>query len=479
MHGLRLSFCVLVMLIFASVCRAQDMESGVDRFGADFKGVSLQAARPELCLSQCEQDNNCKAWTYVKPGPSAQAAQCFLKNSVPPPVQDACCISGVKGIDYNTDRFGSDYKSLALNSPDPALCQAACGDDPMCASWTYGKPGVRGPSAICWLKRDILTPRYDACCESGLSPAACESLCYGNYETATEAKVVVPATASSVEGIRLKAGHNYVLRASGKIRVGVIFEGDTEPTGWDQEAGDNFPAPGWNKYALIYKIDKNGRWKSLTGKAAFIHADRLSTLYLGINDDRLDDNRGAFTASITEYGFIHACCSAGGGSWTGIGGGGTGETSTSTGGTSTGTSGTNSSGTGGSTPKGPCAGTTSNGALLQFNFGVYCGSSRNGEVVGQGCDRPQALTWARNTLPYGCFINETEGTPIAIPLPPTNTTETCTTKTFQLCVACNDGGGDVDTSVYVGACTEDGAKTSVLIGRPYFCRVDSVGACKP
>ena len=74
----------------------QVMESNTDRPGSDFRDFDLPLGLPELCQTICVTDSNCKAWTYVKPGYQGQRARCWLKNGVPNPSHDTCCISGVK-----------------------------------------------------------------------------------------------------------------------------------------------------------------------------------------------------------------------------------------------------------------------------------------------------------------------------------------------------------------------------------------------
>ena len=74
----------------------QVMESNTDRPGSDFRDFDLPLGLPELCQTICVTDSNCKAWTYVKPGYQGGRARCWLKNGVPNPSHDTCCISGVK-----------------------------------------------------------------------------------------------------------------------------------------------------------------------------------------------------------------------------------------------------------------------------------------------------------------------------------------------------------------------------------------------
>ncbi len=73
-----------------------NMEVDTDRPGSDYKDFALSSADPQLCLNACAGEGVCKAWTYTKPGIQGTKAHCWLKNAVPPPVNNTCCVSGVK-----------------------------------------------------------------------------------------------------------------------------------------------------------------------------------------------------------------------------------------------------------------------------------------------------------------------------------------------------------------------------------------------
>jgi hypothetical protein len=70
------------------------MEYGIDRYGLDYRGFQLSVADPKICQSSCSVDLRCKAWTYVKPGIQGTLARCWLKDRVPLPRANDCCISG-------------------------------------------------------------------------------------------------------------------------------------------------------------------------------------------------------------------------------------------------------------------------------------------------------------------------------------------------------------------------------------------------
>ena|GEM_PF-2245129 len=72
------------------------MENDIDRPGNDYRNFDLSSPDPALCKQACDDDLNCKAFTYVKPGFQGSSARCWLKNAIPSAVPSSCCISGVK-----------------------------------------------------------------------------------------------------------------------------------------------------------------------------------------------------------------------------------------------------------------------------------------------------------------------------------------------------------------------------------------------
>jgi len=72
------------------------MEANTDRPGLDYRSFDLPAADPKLCQDACAGEANCRAFTYVRPGVQGPGARCWLKSSVPNPVSNNCCVSGVK-----------------------------------------------------------------------------------------------------------------------------------------------------------------------------------------------------------------------------------------------------------------------------------------------------------------------------------------------------------------------------------------------
>ena len=71
------------------------VEPNMNRPGSDYKSFWLSGGC-EQCQKACAKDPKCKAYTYVKPVKKGAKARCLLKFSVPPPVPNKRCISGVK-----------------------------------------------------------------------------------------------------------------------------------------------------------------------------------------------------------------------------------------------------------------------------------------------------------------------------------------------------------------------------------------------
>jgi hypothetical protein len=72
------------------------------------------------------------------------------------------------GIEYETDRPGSDYKSFEVPSADYVQCHVACRDDETCKAWTYVKSGPNTPTPLCFLKNAVPDAVKNDCCTSGV-----------------------------------------------------------------------------------------------------------------------------------------------------------------------------------------------------------------------------------------------------------------------------------------------------------------------
>jgi hypothetical protein len=103
---------------------SQGMEDNTDRPGDDFATdipveTGMGAAMPltaETCRAACAgwYVKDCRAWTYVRPGVQGPGAVCYIKDRIPPPVPNACCISGT--IRRPTDAVFEQIRSPSVAS---------------------------------------------------------------------------------------------------------------------------------------------------------------------------------------------------------------------------------------------------------------------------------------------------------------------------------------------------------------------------
>ncbi len=76
---------------------ANGMEQNSDRPGRDLRHFSPANDDPALCQKACQDDDKCKAWTYVKPNTvQGPKPNCWLKAAAPQPHRNTCCVSGVR-----------------------------------------------------------------------------------------------------------------------------------------------------------------------------------------------------------------------------------------------------------------------------------------------------------------------------------------------------------------------------------------------
>jgi hypothetical protein len=70
------------------------------------------------------------------------------------------------------DRPGGDYLRFVVPSADPAVCSARCDRDSRCRAWTFAYPNTAASggatAATCWLKNQVMPPKENRCCVSGV-----------------------------------------------------------------------------------------------------------------------------------------------------------------------------------------------------------------------------------------------------------------------------------------------------------------------
>lgn len=100
----------------------------------------------------------------VKPTPQVEMPSA----GKPAPRMSITPNTALPAMQIGVDRPGGDYHGFALSAAQPGLCKQACESDKLCRAWTYVKPGIKGPSATCYLKKTVPPPHNDTCCVSGV-----------------------------------------------------------------------------------------------------------------------------------------------------------------------------------------------------------------------------------------------------------------------------------------------------------------------
>jgi hypothetical protein len=173
----RLLTCAVLAIACAAGAARADV--GFDRPGNDYDKFTVKSGDPADCSMRCEREARCRAWSFAYPRTQQVEAVCWLKNRVPPRVQNQCCVSGVRGAgvnepiskdrEFGIDRSGGDYRNFETEADSSgSACIKACKDEPRCRAWTYMRPGYQGAAARCFLKAKITLPRHHPCCISGV-----------------------------------------------------------------------------------------------------------------------------------------------------------------------------------------------------------------------------------------------------------------------------------------------------------------------
>jgi hypothetical protein len=226
-------------------------------------------------------------------------------------------------------------------------------------------------------------------CASPLVMAQCppgQHLYQAQVPTGAVRVVPVPGSAGGIpSGVMLQPGDRWVMTASGSIRVGVFGETGTPPEGWvpQGDAGPGFPESDAPTYSLLFRIGPAGAWHWLGTEAVATlgkYDPPGSQIYFGINDNKLSDNSGLFNVVLTQTVLGTKCAVPPLPASVGIG------FSSSSSSTSHAPM---------HTTAGPCAGTTSDGRMLSFQFPVTCPTPLPKTIPVEACTRAAAITQAQ------------------------------------------------------------------------------------
>ncbi len=175
-----LMVAAMLVLAVAMLTMPAHAQVGYDRVGGDYLTFNVRSGDPAACATRCERDSRCLAWSFSFPHTKQAPATCSLKKSVPPRVENPCCVSSVRGagviephiggpVEMSISRRGGNYRHFDLPSdPSGKACLEACKADKRCRAFTYVRPGYGSNSARCYLKSKIPRPKRGYCCVSGV-----------------------------------------------------------------------------------------------------------------------------------------------------------------------------------------------------------------------------------------------------------------------------------------------------------------------
>jgi hypothetical protein len=160
------------------------------RLGPDWQGAitGTDAVRlnyfaspsAQACRAQCENNANCKGFTWIKPGTynPRDPAMCYLMSNPGTSFsQNSCCVSAVAsaprlGPDWQGAITGNDAVRLTyFGSPSAATCRAECEKNSNCAGYTWIRAGTYNPrdAAMCYLMSTPGTSfSQNSCCMSAV-----------------------------------------------------------------------------------------------------------------------------------------------------------------------------------------------------------------------------------------------------------------------------------------------------------------------
>ena len=76
--------------------------------------------------------------------------------------------SATVSFEPDTNRAGGDLTSFEAIGDRMEICRDACAAESSCVAYTYVRPGLQGPRAVCWLKSSVPQANVEGCCISGV-----------------------------------------------------------------------------------------------------------------------------------------------------------------------------------------------------------------------------------------------------------------------------------------------------------------------
>ena len=107
-------------------------------------------------------------------------------------------------------------------------------------------------------------------------------------------------TAWTDTGITVNTGDQVAFQASGEVLFGRSAGQTATPDGNAAGRSGNYPDPSVPVGALIGKVGNNGKPFAIGSQTQALPMPASGRLYLGVNDNELGDNSGAFTVVVTK-----------------------------------------------------------------------------------------------------------------------------------------------------------------------------------
>jgi len=109
---------LIALLLAAAPVHAQRFERDTARSGPVIETTAAPSAL--ACRAACDLDDDCAAWSWVRPGVDSAAPACRLQGAVAVAVTDVCCISGVSRPELPRPRPVSLTPPAAERTAEPA-----------------------------------------------------------------------------------------------------------------------------------------------------------------------------------------------------------------------------------------------------------------------------------------------------------------------------------------------------------------------
>lgn len=115
-------------------------------------------------------------------------------------------------LEPDTERPGATYMRGVIGMAGPEACWQLCAREKNCKAWTWQRPGIAGPQAVCQLKAAVMPGQKSPCCVSGLSNRLEQKIELAFARPRTVSTTMTPKSVRPVVSAG-KPGRNYPISA--------------------------------------------------------------------------------------------------------------------------------------------------------------------------------------------------------------------------------------------------------------------------